>query len=135
VLPIYFLGIPLNVLVSVFGSLWIGVAGPALGSAVSLAAVWFWWLPWLLRREFGTPLRPLARAVAAPAALGIPCGVGLYLLAARFPIQELPVATWGRWCVLVGAMSIAAMCYFVLAWFFVLPREDRDELRARLRLG
>ena len=135
ILPIYFLGIPLNVAVSIFGSLWIGVAGPALGSAMSLAALWFWWLPWILRREFGTPLRPLARAVAAPAAIGIPLCVGLYLLAALFPIHELPIPLWGRWCVLVGSMAVAATVYFILAWFFVLPREDRNELRARLRLG
>jgi O-antigen/teichoic acid export membrane protein len=132
VLPIYFVGIPLNVAVSVFGSLWIGVAGPALGSAVSLAAVWFWWLPWLLRCEFGTPLRAVARAVAAPAAIGIPLGVALYLLAARFPIHDLPISSWGRWCVLIGSMAIAALAYFILAWFFVLPREDRDELRSRM---
>ena len=108
---------------------------PALGSAMSLAALWFWWLPWILRREFGTPLRPLARAVAAPAAIGIPLCVGLYLLAALFPIHELPIPLWGRWCVLVGSMAVAATVYFILAWFFVLPREDRNELRRRLRLG
>ena len=65
-----------------------------------------------------------------PAAIGIPLCVGLYLLAALFPIHELPIPLWGRWCVLVGSMAVAATVYFILAWFFVLPREDRNELAA-----
>jgi O-antigen/teichoic acid export membrane protein len=132
VLPIYFVGIPLNVAVSVGGSLWIGVAGPALGSAVSVATVWLWWLPRLLRREFGTPLRPLAGAVVRPVFLGAPLAVGLFLLSAEFPVDELAIPVWARWVVLAGAMAAVFAAYLVLAWFLVLPREDRDDLRARV---
>jgi O-antigen/teichoic acid export membrane protein len=132
VLPIYLIGIPLNVAVSIAGSLWIGVAGPAIGSAISIAAVWLWWLPCLLRNEFGTALRPLARAVIRPALLGLPLMAGLYCLSTAIDVHELAIAVWARWFVLASGMMISAMLYFFLAWFLVLPREDRDELRARL---
>jgi len=132
VLPIYFVGIPLNVAVSVGGSLWVGVAGPALGSAVSVATVWLWWLPQLLRREFGTPLRPLAGAVAGPALLGVPLAAGVYLLSAGFPVDELAVPVWGRWLVLAAGAGAASAAYLLLAWFLVLPRGDRSDLRAQV---
>jgi O-antigen/teichoic acid export membrane protein len=132
VLPVYFVGIPLIVALSVSGSLWLGVAGPALASAVGVGTVWLWWLPRLLRREFGTPLRPLARAVIGPALLGLPLAAGSYFLSAQFPVNELAIPVWARWVVLAGAMAVAAVVYFVLAWFLVLPREDRDVLRARV---
>jgi O-antigen/teichoic acid export membrane protein len=131
-LPIYFVGIPLNVAVSIAGSLWIGVAGPAIGSAISVSTIWLWWLPYLLRSEFSTPLRPLARAVAGPALLGLPLVAGLYFLTTAIAVDDLAIAVGARWFVLAGGMVMAAMVYFVLAWFLVLPRGDRDELRTQL---
>jgi len=131
VLPIYFIGIPLNVAISIAGSIWIGVAGPAVGSAISAATIWLLWLPWLLRNQFGTALRPLARAVLSPALLGLPLATGFYLLSATIAPHERTMAVWARWFVLAGGMAVAAMIYFIPAWFLVLPRADRAEFRAR----
>jgi hypothetical protein len=94
-----------------------------------------WWIPLLLRETFSTSIPVLIAAVIRPALLAVPYGILLLVLANCFPIHELPIPLWGRWCVLVGSMAVAATVYFILAWFFVLPREDRNELRARLRLG
>ena len=131
-LPLYFVGVPLNIAISVIASLSIGVAGPALGSMISLTLVWLWWLPRVLRREFRIPLRPLARSVVGPAFLGLPLSVGLYIASSYFPVNELAVPLWSRWFILAAVMAVAAVAYCVLAWFLVLPREDRHELRARI---
>jgi O-antigen/teichoic acid export membrane protein len=130
VLPVYVVGIPLNVAISIAGCYWVDVAGPALGSAVSVVVVWLPWIPLLLRSHFGTPLRPLASAVLGPALIGIPLAAGLFLAAGSFAIDELAVPVWARWVVLAGVVTAAATVYFVLAWLLVLPRDDRLALRA-----
>jgi O-antigen/teichoic acid export membrane protein len=132
VLPIYFLGIPLNVAISIAGAIHIGVAGPALGSAIGTAAVWMWWLPLLLRRTFDTPLRPLARAAAGPALLGLPLIAATFFLFKSLPMDWWGLPVWSRWFALGGLMMAAATIYGVPAWFLVLPREDRVEIRARV---
>src|SRR5262249_19681465 len=132
ILPVYLVGVPLNVAISIAGCYWVGGAGPALGSAVSLAVIWLPWLPLLLRCEFGTPLGRRAAAVASPAALGAPLAVALYALSGAFPLGELGLPIWGQWLALAGFCAAGFAGYLVLAWFLVLPREDRAELRARV---
>jgi len=132
VLPIYMIGIPLNVGVSIVGCYWLGVAGPAIGSAVSVALVWLPWLPMLLRRRFRTPLRPLASAVVGPVLLGMPLAAGLFLLSIAYPLEELDVPAWERWLLLAATCGATTLGYLAVAWRLVLPRDDRAELRARL---
>lgn len=132
VLPIYLVGIPLNVAISVGGALHWGVAGPALGSALSIALVWIPWLPLLLRREFGTPLRPLALAVLGPAALGVPCAAAFFAAARAYPVEALDAPEPVRWLALGGGMATVTIAYSALAWALILPREDRAEIRARV---
>jgi hypothetical protein len=57
---------------------------------------------------------------------------GLYFLTTAIAVDDLAIAVGARWFVLAGGMVMAAMVYFVLAWFLVLPRGDRDELRTQL---
>jgi len=130
VLPVMFVGAVVSVTVSVLATNWFGVIGPALGGLTNYTLVAVWWLPLILRRTFGTPLRPLARAVAGPALIAIPFAVVLFVLADSFPIDELPIPVWGRWLSLAGAMAAAALLYFVIAWHLVFPHEDRAALRS-----
>ena len=131
-LPIYCIGVPLNVALSVGGSLAWGIAGPAFGSAVGIALVWIPWLPFLLRREFGTLVRPLAAAVLGPALVGVPFAIGLFALTSAFPPDELDIATWAKWLVLGTGMTTATLVYSAIVWMLILPREDRDEIRRRV---
>ena len=131
-LPSLMVGTVLNVGVSIACTIWFGVAGPAIGSSVTFALVYAWWLPVILRLEFGTPLRPLARAVAGPVLVALPLAAGVFSFVAAFPIQELAIPVWARWLVLAGQMVSAVLIYSLLAWFLVLTLEDRKELRARL---
>jgi len=132
VMPLILAGTITNVTVSIICTFWFGVAGPAIGSAVTFAFFYSWGLPLLLRREFGTPLRPLASAVIRPALFGIPLAVGLIVALAEFPVDKLVVPIWGKWFILAGAMAAVATLYFALAWFLVLPFGDRHELRSRI---
>jgi len=132
VLPVMLLGTLVSVTVSVLTTYWFGVMGPALGSLANYTLVAVWWLPFLLRRTFGTSVRALAGAAAGPAALAVPYAAGLFLLSVGFPVDELAVPVWARWVVLLGVMGVAAAVYCALAWFLVLPREDRAEFRARV---
>jgi len=131
-MPLILAGTITNVTVSIICTFWFGVAGPAIGSAVTFAFFYSWGLPLLLRREFGTPLRPLASAVIRPALFGIPLAVGLIVALAEFPVDKLVVPIWGKWFILAGAMAAVATLYFALAWFLVLPFGDRHELRSRI---
>ena len=131
-LPMYCIGVPLTVALSVGGSLVWGIAGPALGSAVGVALVWIPWLPFLLRREFGTPLRPLVAAALGPAIVGVPFAAGLFALVSAFPPGDFDIPTWAKWLVLGSGMAAGTMVYSTFAWLLILPREDRDEIRRRL---
>ena len=132
VLPVMIVGAVVNVAISVVATERLGVIGPALGTLANYALVAIWWLPLLLRGRFGTPIRALVAAVIGPAALAVPYGAGLFLLSNVFPADGLAIPNWGRWCVLGVVVVVAVTAYFVLAWFLVLPHEDRTELRARL---
>jgi hypothetical protein len=70
--------------------------------------------------------------VARPAALGVPLAAALYAVPAALPPQELGLPVWGQWLALAGFCAAGAAAYLVLAWFLVLPPEDRAELRARV---
>jgi O-antigen/teichoic acid export membrane protein len=131
VLPVMILGAVVSVTVSILVTKGFGVIGPAIGSLANYTLVAVWWLPLLLRRTFGTSVRALAAAVARPAALAVPYAAGLFLLSDAFPVDEFAIPLWSRWFILAAAMTVAAVAYCVLAWFLVLPREDRHELRAR----
>jgi O-antigen/teichoic acid export membrane protein len=132
VLPVMLVGLAVNLTTSVAATAWLGVCGPAIGTLANYAGVSAWWLPFVLRREFGTPLRPLFRAVFYPLALAIPYTVGLFAFAEAFPPDELDLPRWGRWAVLAGAMAAASSGYLILGWLLVLPREEREELRRRV---
>ena len=132
VLPIYIVGIPLNIAISITGAIHIGPVGPALGSAISMALIWLPWLPLLLRREFQTPLRPLIRAVAGPAMVGIPSAAAVYGFAIYVPLHELSISVWARWVILLAFIGFGSVAYLVLAWITILPAGDQAELRGRL---
>jgi O-antigen/teichoic acid export membrane protein len=132
VLPVMVIGVIVSVTVSVLATDRFGVIGPALGTLANYTLVAVWWLPFLLRRTFGTPVRALAGAVAGPVALAVPYAAGLFLLADELPVDELAIPVWGQWVVLGAAMAVGAAFYFAVAWFIVLPREDRAEIRTRV---
>lgn len=130
-LPVYFVGIPINVGLKFLGSYWIGIAGPALGSAVSML-IWLGWTPMIVRREFGTPLRPLFAATFIPMIPAIPCTAAWWLLAANLPEDWFGLPVWGCWCALAVGVSLSAGSYLILTWMLVLSREERAELAERL---
>jgi O-antigen/teichoic acid export membrane protein len=116
----------LNLAVSIIGTHLFGLVGPLAGTAVAFVSVNLWYLPWLLRRLFGTSLRELFRAAALPPCLGVPYGVCLWWCAhAHAP---------HGWLGLAAEMGAAAAVYLVLAWALVLRRDDREQWINRVRL-
>jgi len=131
-LPLLLVNTVINVVVSVAATGLIGVSGPLLGTlAAGLTTSW-WWLPVLLRRHFGMPLRPLGSAVLGPVLVGIPFAGVLVWLSNEYPIHNLSMPIWGRWLVMGGAMAVASIGYSLLAWVLVIPAAERAELRARI---
>lgn len=117
----------------------LGVAGPLLGTTLTFLAVYCTVLPSRLRRDFGTPLAPLFRAVAFPLAWGVAYGLALHWLSRHHdPAALFAGLADGRARRLAGLaalaveMALAAMLFVVVVGQFLLGPEDRARLRGRL---
>jgi O-antigen/teichoic acid export membrane protein len=132
VVPYALVSTALNLGVGLFATPRWGVIGPLLGTAVAGLVVQWWWLLLLLRAHLKVPAGPLLSAAVRP----LPAAALYYApwvwLAVTFPPAELMLPAWAKWATLLGGTAVAAGGYLVLAWFLVLPREERAELRARL---
>jgi O-antigen/teichoic acid export membrane protein len=119
------LGAAVNLAASIVLTRRLGLVGPALGTTVAFLAVTLWWVPVRMRRAFGTPLGPLARALVGPLAWGLPYGAGLRWLACTHP----PAG----WAGLIAAMGLATLgALAVAAVAVLLDPADRALWRARL---
>jgi O-antigen/teichoic acid export membrane protein len=119
------LGALVNLAASVALTWRLGLVGPLLGTTVAFLAVNLWWTPVLMRRTFGTPPGPLARALAGPLAGGLPYGAGLWWLARLHP----PAG----WPGLIAAMGLAPLGFLAVAALLVLlDPADRALWRVRL---
>jgi O-antigen/teichoic acid export membrane protein len=102
----------------------LGLVGPILGTTTAYLLVNGWCFPLLLRRVFGVAPGALARALAVPAAWGVPYVAGLWALTrAHRP--------WG-WAGLAAEMSAAALGFLALGAVAILSPTDRDLWRRRL---
>lgn len=115
----------INVAASVFFTYQFGLAGPLMGTALAISLVSLWYLPKLLREVFGTPLDALARAVAAPVALGVPYGALVWWTADAYP----PAG----WLQLGGHLALAGSMFLVLWCTLTLDRQERAQLWHRVR--
>lgn len=113
-----------NLVASLLLTWQLGLVGPVLGTLVANLAISLWWLPLLVRQEFGVPLRSLFWAVVRPLAWGLPFGVVLWL-AAR---SHRP---WG-WPGLAAEMGGAALGFLAFGYAVILSPTDRALWRARL---
>jgi O-antigen/teichoic acid export membrane protein len=125
-IPNMLVGAGVNVVCSIGCTMWLGLIGPLAGTAIQLGAMNLWWLPLLLRRHFGTPLRPLAAAVVRPMLLGLPYALGLWSLT--------HLGSPRGWLALALCVTSAAGVFVALSWWLVLSAADRAEWRARLRV-
>jgi O-antigen/teichoic acid export membrane protein len=123
--PVLAVGAVVNVTVSVLSTLAFGPVGPLLGTLVTYLSVSLWWLPLLLRREFQTELRTLFKAVAQPLLIGLPYGVGVWLVAS----SHQPVG----WLGLGAELATCSLVYLLLWWRVGFSSEERHLWFARLR--
>ena len=126
-------GVPVNLGVSVAGAIWLGPAGPAIGSAISFGLVYSWMNPLFLRQLYGTPMRGLSVAALGPLTLAIPYTAALVVAVANAPPLPPDVPVASRWVVVATGIAAAGGGYLALAWFLVLPPSDRRELLDRVR--
>lgn len=120
--PMSLVSAALNVGLSLFLTYRIGLAGPVLATALSLAAVNLWWLPLHLRSAYGTSVRRLAWNVARPLALGIPYAAVLAWVARSYPPPGLVV--------LAVEAGIATVVYAV--GYYLLLHRSVPSLRSGL---
>jgi len=113
-----------NVVASIGFTLVFGVAGPLLGTLVSLLAVSVWYFPVLLHRVFETPVRPLLIAAFIPPVVAIP-----YAGVVAFAGSAYPPAGWLE---LIVHMSLAGAGFLLFWWFTMLDRGSRTFLLKRI---
>ena len=133
VVPVIVTSTAVNVGVSLAATAALGPVGPLIGTTVALVLVSWWWTLLLLRRHFGTPPGVLVRAALRPAAVAIPYGAGLVLLAEVVPPYP---PDWPRWAAALavgGWLAVSAAGYLLLAWFLAFPAADRAEWGGRFR--
>ena len=110
-----------NVASSIAFVLSIGLAGPLLGSAISLGLVGLTMLPWHLRSTFATSPIALFKAIAVPLVVGVPFTLALVWIGRV-------VGAMG-WFELAALMAGSVASYLVIAWFVVLGSAERAEYR------
>ncbi|HWE37783.1 MAG TPA: polysaccharide biosynthesis C-terminal domain-containing protein [Isosphaeraceae bacterium] len=127
-----------NLIISIALTPVFGVAGPLLGTTSTFLAVYCTVLPARLRRDFGTRLAPLFRAVAIPSAWGV-----AYTLALRWvALHHDPASFFDRLgndharrlaglAALAVEMALSALLFVVVVGQFLLGPEDRARLRRR----
>jgi O-antigen/teichoic acid export membrane protein len=114
-----------NVAVSVVGTLLVGSAGPAVGTAVASSLLIVPWEMRLICRHFSVPLPSLLLAVTKPLALGLP-----YILACKWAASHWLVTRWDS-VAFFAAASIAG--WTIVAWATVFDRETRRAWRLRFK--
>jgi O-antigen/teichoic acid export membrane protein len=114
----------LNVAASLLFTRAFGLIGPILGTCVAYFAIQAWYLPLLLRRHFGIPIRALAWAVAAPVLAGVPYAAALWWLARGRPAPG--------WIGLAAEMGGSALAFLAFSAAVLLDPTDREIWRARL---
>ena len=102
----------------------LGMVGPLLGTASASLLVQSWYLPRMLRREFGIRPPALAAAVLRPLAWGVPYGAGLWALARAWPPSG--------WVGLAAAAAAGCSGSLALSYLAVLGPADRLAWRSRL---
>lgn len=133
VVPVIVTSTAVNVVVSLAATAVLGPVGPLVGTATAFGLVSWWWTLLLLRRHFGTSPGVLVRAALRPAAVAVPYGAGLILLAEFVPSHP---PDWPRWAAVLavgGWLAASAAGYLFLAWLFAFPTDDRAEWAGRFR--
>ncbi len=108
----------INLTSSILLARYVGVAGPLLGTTLTMLCFGLWYNAWLLRRVFDVPPGGLARSVLVPLAWGLPYAAAWWWVAASQ--DQL------GWLGLAAQMAVAACGFLALAWGVVL-----DSRRAR----
>lgn len=115
----------LNLAASVLLTSRFGLVGPLLGTSVALITINLWLLPLQLRRDFGTPLGPLGRAVAGPFLAGLLASMALGWLARTHEPRT--------WLALAVSMGLAALGLLAACLTVLLPQDERKLWHVRLR--
>lgn len=111
----------LNVSISLWATSQFGLAGPLIGTAAVNLTWNIWWMPRLMRVDFGTSRRRLFFAVVVPL---VPAAIILAgLVGLRF---QWPNYSWLR---LALEFMAASGLYLLIAWRWVLAEEEREVYR------
>jgi O-antigen/teichoic acid export membrane protein len=115
----------LNLALSVGLTFRLGVAGPALGTAIAIPAVSMWYCALMMRRSFGVSLRALTGAITAPLMLGIPYATMVGWWAVR--MGEM------GWIAMAAQMAAWATAFLAIAWIALLDRRERNAWIGRIQ--
>ena len=117
----------INLSTSILLARFVGVAGPLLGTTVTVLTFSIWVNSWLIRRTFGVPMRSMARSAGVPLAWGLPYAGALWWLST----SQRHVG----WLGLAAQMGLASTGFLGLAAAVLLTRDERNAWRARLGAG
>ena len=115
----------INLGMSLFLTSFVGEAGPLLGTTIGFIAVGLWTLPLLLRREFATPIGPLAKAAGFPALFGILATAVLWPLGKMYEPRG--------WLTLFGVEAFVAISLLCVGVGLLLPRAEFNAWRDRFQ--
>jgi len=125
--PAMLIGSVLNVALSIGGAYTFGVAGPLIGTGVAIASTTLWYLPLLLRRQFGVNLGSLARAVLLPLLWAALPAAGIVFVARHYPPDS--------WPALGVHGSFAGLLLLAVWWFGELRADERAHYIERARMA
>jgi len=125
IVPVTIVASVANVIVSVGGTLLIGSAGPALGTAIATSLVVVPWQMRIICRQFAISMPALLLAIAKPLVLGLP-----YILLCKWAALHWLVTRWDSVAFFAAATVLG---WTVLAWVSVFDQETRRAWRGRAK--
>jgi O-antigen/teichoic acid export membrane protein len=124
VVPVSLAAAGVNVIVSILATFllghWssrLGMLGPLVGTSAACITCYSWWMPVLLKRNFGTSIRGIIFAVGRPLLVGIPLAVVLVAIVRPHPPRG--------WISLCAAMAASGSSLLIISWYFALNSVER----------
>jgi O-antigen/teichoic acid export membrane protein len=133
VLPTMVTGSLLNIIVSIVGTHYLGILGPALGTAIGYTVVYIPMFVYLLQREFGISQKQLIGDTLECVALFLPVGACLWVALPYTQIEDWSQLRWPRFIGYAGIASMTGVLYLLLAYRILLNHADRVIWVQRLR--
>ncbi len=115
-----------NIAIGVGGTLYFGIIGPVIGSAVGYGIIKMVWILKAIQQKMQLLLRNLLEVVLLPLVMGMIYFYGIFHLRTMYKFYSI------SWAQLICFGFVSNFFYIVICWFVLLRSEERKYWEVRL---